>query len=555
MRFLVVIESPRVGAYLFASPWLRETRGAMVLLNLVLRREIKAIHKELGITGCEKIYWGGGSGRFLFETETDAESFRNAVSARFREKAIDAGVVVQVLERSPSQSFLDSVIEGVRLARLDQGRRPENAPVLTGRGVRPCSSCGKEPAESIFPLKGTHGVCRACIAKREAAEGLYSRVKPGKRHYLPLESAHNLARQYSNKFILTNLGQYTESEGYSVYLPKNFETIGLVSRPNSALGFIHANADRVGEYVKVLASMCGNDEEAKRAYRAFSEIIDRATREAAVEAVLENVDVRDENGSDRAIPAEFMLAGDGELMLAVPAHNALDITLQFLRKFQKKTQELQRHYLDKKDLREVFAPNGLSASAGIVLTRNHYPARDLMELAGELTKLAKTKSADLAQRLKRGAPDGEETGMLDFMVFSQAASEPFKERRHKKREANPAGDKTIILTERPYTCAEAEALLEAIRSLKADKITRSKLKALYAAVLQRPMQAQFEALTIRESLKASGSLTDRSTPEKLFAQLPRFPFRDNTDATWSTCLPAILDLYDFVQPSNIDLRP
>jgi hypothetical protein len=549
MSFLVVIESPKIGAYLFASPWLREIRGAMVLLNLLLRRETKAISKELGLAAYERIYWGGGSGRFLFETQKDAESFRDAVLARFREKAINAGVTVQVLERKAAQSFLEWVSEGVPLARLDAGFPPVNPPGLGGRSVRPCTSCGIESAEFALTERDVSGVCRTCLAKREAAEKIYSKVKPGKRHCRPLESAHNLARQYSNKFVFTNLAQHTELEGYTVYLPRSFEAIGQASRPSNSLGFIHANANRTGEHVKNLASICGNEAEAKRAYRAFSEIIDKATREAAVEAVLDNVDRRDEHSSERLLPAEFMVAGDGDLILAVPAHNALEVAIHFLRKFQEKTVELQQHYIDKKDLQGFFAPNGVSASAGLVLAHLRHPARDLMELAGKLTKSAKTKSADLAQKLKRGEPGGEETGTLDFMVFSQAASEPLQEGRRSKREANPGGDKTIILTERPYTCTEAEGLLETIRALKAGKVTRSKLKALSAALLQKPVQAHSEALTIEERLKAAGDLSGGSAPEDLFAEQSRLPFRENTDGTWSTCLPDIIELYDFVQSS------
>jgi hypothetical protein len=316
------------------------------------------------------------------------------------------------------------------------------------------------------------------------------------------------------------------------------------------MGFIYADGNRMGEFVKNLGSICRNDEEAKKAYRAFSEITDKATREAAVEAVLEQVDLKTENDRDRFLPAEFIMAGGDRLMLAVPAHNALDVTIHFMRQFQQQTIEFQQHYIDKNELRGFFAPKGLTTSAGIVLSDVHYPARDVRALAGDLLKLAKAKSAALAQKLKLGEHDGEETGALDFMVFNQAGGEPVKERRRKKYEGSPAEHKSIILTERPSTCNEAERLLQTIRALKAENVPRSKLKALCATVFQEPTQAQFEARAIKERLKAAGKLTDGSAMQKLLASLSQLPYRENVDGTWSTPLTETLELYDFIQPKK-----
>lgn len=548
MRFLVVIEAPMVRPYLFASPWLQEIRGAAALLDSLNRRETKSIPKRLRVQAYERVFLGGGAGRFLFERAEDAEDFKNAVLDRYREKTVMAHVAVQVLERKTGQAFQEWVSEGVHLARLSVGGLPVGVPIPTGGGVRPCCSCGTKSAEFTPIEHGDPRLCRACRVKRHAAEQLYSKVKPGSEHYRPLESAHNLARQYSNKFILTNLAQYNEAEGNSVYLPEDFEAIGQASQPLDYMGFIWANGNRTGEHIRNLAAICRNGDEAKRAYRAFSEITDKATRQAAVEAVLEHVDIRTEDDRDRFIPAEFILAGGENLMLAVPAQNAVDVAIHFMRAFQKKTVELQQHYIDKNDLKGFFAPEGLTASAGIVLANVHYPAGDLATLADDLMKLAKEKAAALARKLPPGEPGGEETGTLDFMVFRDGGSESIKEMRSGEYKGSSSGDKPVILTERPYTCAEADGLLQAIRAIKAMEVPRSELMALHSAAFQEPMRAQSTALAIMERLTAKGNRAQGKAPEQLLSSLAQLPFRENTDGILSTCLTELIEIYDFIQP-------
>ncbi len=64
------------------------------------------------------------------------------------------------------------------------------------------------------------------------------------------------------------------------------------------------------------------------------------------------------------------------------------------------------------------------------------------------------------------------------------------------------------------------------------------------------MQAQFDALRIRERLKVTGDL-ERSAPlNDLLTSLPIFPFRKQDDNCWSTPLTEIIELYDFIQPEK-----
>jgi hypothetical protein len=98
-RFLVVIETQRVKGYLFASPKLRETRGASLLLDRLNRRETQAV---LDRTGGRAIYLGGGSGKVLFEDGEEARDFSNQILDLYRQNAWSVRVSAEVVEREGS---------------------------------------------------------------------------------------------------------------------------------------------------------------------------------------------------------------------------------------------------------------------------------------------------------------------------------------------------------------------------------------------------------------------------------------------------------------------
>ncbi|MBF8276365.1 MAG: hypothetical protein HW390_1438 [Candidatus Brocadiaceae bacterium] len=418
-RFLVVIETQKVKSYLFASPIMRETRGGSVLLDALNRKETKRILQELGHVRYEEIYLGGGSGRVLFENKHDAEKFKKEVLELYRRETTNARVSVEIVERINDESFAEWVSRGVMMTQQNKLGRVEGVPVLAGRWIRPCTSCGSEPAEMTLSEHREHWLCRACSLKRENVNGLYKEIKPTKRGSKVLKSSSALALKYTDNFIFSTLAKYNEEANCQVFLPQDFDDIGQFSRPSNYMGFIYADGNRMGETIKEIGRLFPKDEDAKRAYKAFSEIVDQATREAAVEVILKVVDFEEWKTADgmyRSIPAEFIMAGGDDLMLAVPSHNAMDVAVLFIERFQEKTKQLQEDYVKNGKLPKPFAEKGLTTSAGVVIAHTNYPISDLMSLAGELMKIAKKKSAELLHT------QGCETGTLDFLALTEAGS-------------------------------------------------------------------------------------------------------------------------------------
>lgn len=571
MRFLVVIETQKVKSYLFASPIMRETRGASVLLDMLNRRETERLLKKHAPSGFEIVYLGGGSGRILFEDVHEANTFRDKVLNLYRRRTVNARLAVEVVERNGDECFPDWMRRAVGETQRNKLGRVEGVSILAGRWIRPCTSCGSEPAEEMLTEHGLLQLCRSCILKRVEVTNLYDDIKRVSKEFKPTENlwpllkpASELAEHYAEEFIFTTLARRNKEERFRVFLPQDLNDIGEHSMPRNYIGFIYADGNRMGEVVKHLAEVFRDEESAKQAYKAFSRIIDEATRQAAVDAVMTKVDLGAEKEGFRSIPAEFIMAGGDDLMLIVPAQNALDVAALFMETFQARTLDLQNKYVKDGELSDIFSPRGLTTSAGVVIAHAHYPVSDLMSLARDLMKLAKKKSA-IAAKADAGFDKAIETGTIDFMVLTESVSEPAKDRRAREYTQKVPGShnrgRKVSLTERPYTAEGIKKLLSIIRELKRSTVPRTKLKALYSALFRGTMQAQFDSLLILERLKSSGDLKPGSVLDDLVRSLDRFPFRINPDpdaeAVLTTPLTEIIELYDFVRviEQNTQIAP
>lgn len=177
-HFLVVIETQRVKGYLFASPIMRETRGASLLLDTLNRVETGNLLAAYTEAEVESVYLGGGSGRVLFATRHQADVFAQQVQALYQQRTANARVSVEVVEPQAGESFPAWMARGVGESQKNKLARVEAIPLIAGRWIRPCSSCGLEPAEDVrTDVQGTHYLCVACLKKRRTVATFYREVK------------------------------------------------------------------------------------------------------------------------------------------------------------------------------------------------------------------------------------------------------------------------------------------------------------------------------------------------------------------------------------------
>ena len=194
MSFLLVIETQKVKSYLFASPIMRETRGASLLLDLLNRKKIKKLLGKLNENNYKVIYLGGGTGRILFRVEQEAETFKNKVLELYRQKTINARVSVEIEPRDKDEKFADWMRRGVGKSQQNKLGQVEGIHLIGGRWIRPCTSCGSEPAEKMFLEHDEQRLCRACLLKRREINKLYVKIKPRKEGYRVLKrSSHTFS--------------------------------------------------------------------------------------------------------------------------------------------------------------------------------------------------------------------------------------------------------------------------------------------------------------------------------------------------------------------------
>lgn len=538
-RYLVVIETLRVKRFLFASPFLRETRGASALLDRLNRAETRALLAKF--PGGKEIYFAGGSGRALFSNAGEAEGFASAVRDLYRRETESAQVSAVAVEREPAEAFAAWMARGVGASQKTKTARIEGVPILGGRWLRPCTSCGQEPAvESSSDIQGAHRLCGGCGKKRAEAKRLYGEAKKRAGDQRPrLPSASMLSSSLRGTVFETlrdQAGVDTE-----LRLPLDLDDIGEASHPRGYIGLIYADGNRMGETIQKLGDLFPGDEAARKAYTTFSSLVDRATREAAVEVLLDMVATSGQGPSDklRDLPAEIVLAGGDDLILIVPAHLAVPVAARFIEAYQRRTLELQDDAVGHGNLAQPFAEDGLTTSAGVVLAHQSYPALLLVDVAAELMKSAKKAAA---------TTEGKPEGTLDFAVISEAGSESVLDRREHEYLGKLPSGKPFRRTERPYTAAGALELVDQIGALKAARTPRTKLKALYEVLFREPLEAQFEALQLKERLRTTGAL-EAGPLKDLVDKLNHFPFSDAT-GDWTTPLSELVELYDYVAAGN-----
>jgi hypothetical protein len=253
-QVLIVIETQRVKGYLFASPILRETRGASLLLDQLNRTETKRLLENY--KGCsEKIYLGGGSGRILFESKDKAEEFAGRVRELYREKTGNARVSVEVVKRDKKKngqdkSFPEWIARAVAEWQKNKLGRTEAVPTLAGRWVRPCSSCGKEAAHTITSdIQGKHHLCSSCLYKQQEVSDFYHGVRRNWDLSIPMPRLVKLKKEWPD-FILTILSETIKGDcgkEKHILLPQDFDQISEHSKPSNYIGFIYADGNRMGK--------------------------------------------------------------------------------------------------------------------------------------------------------------------------------------------------------------------------------------------------------------------------------------------------------------------
>ncbi len=384
--FLVLIETLSNQSFIFDTNKLREQMGASQLVLMAGTTYITEAFAD--VTGapsvamaplavpafvndatCNRPLESGAaaeiiiatSGKSLLLTRTlsDAQRIVSYVTEKVLREAdgMDvAGVIVPFdlsevrINIGKAVSDAHARIEQVRLERPSALLRHPRLPI-----VAPCAFSGRASGAHYFVGEGSerelHIVSHASRAKRDKRDEAIDRMK---QQAFPLDEG----RQSKLSRYLHNLdAALSKSEGW----------FAVVHADGNGLGQVFLDFER-----RVNEAGGTKDRDYIGFYRAFSQSIESCSGQAFHDALSAWPD------TPRLVP---LVVGGDDLTIVCEGSRALDFTRRYLDSFEALTKSAAGV--------KAISPNGLSACAGIALTKSHFPFHAGYELAEGLLRSAK----------------------------------------------------------------------------------------------------------------------------------------------------------------------
>ena len=466
--FVVQIDTPSVKQYVFGTDPLNEVRGASACLDRLNRQEMdRVLRAHLGAAAVEKIYANGGSAQFLVRTP-DKTSVETACRALVRHLGAETkGAVRAVYGIAPlrdGDSYRDAL--GVAHFRMrcrrefESGHRaPSTMPI-----IMECSSASHLPAAHIE--RSPEVTMLSDASRRKVREGRAARTGDVWSRWM----RH-----------LGETGPWTAREHWKNLRCENITDLGERSSWRDYVGVVYADGNAMGKVVQEL--------DRPETCRHFSTIVDNSLREACfsglqevmgteIEEIREAANLGPESApeSPRVLPADILLLGGDDLLVAVPADRALNFARRVISEFERLTRERIAALQDeaaRRFFRHRLEGRGFTISCGVAIARGTYPFYLSLDLAEQLLRNAKRGA-------KQGASDGTaDDARIDFHVVTGASSQSLEHVRKDTYRTETAAPRTL----RPLTSTQLEMLRDAVAELRRVGFPRSKLHELRDAAL------------------------------------------------------------------------
>ena len=494
--FVIVIDTPSIKKYVFGTDPLNEIRGASARLDWLNRSEMERCLREYpGMGRVETIYANGGSAQFLVH-RSDATTIKAACESMTRYIREQTGGEVGIVYGIAPFTDAASYPEAARMARFQLRCQREFATYHRSASLIPimmgCESAPDLPASRI----SRDGDILSKSSYEKAEEGRDTRH----------DGLWNEWMQH-----LADPGPWLAEEDWQELRCERTTEIGARSSWEGYLGVVYADGNAMGKFVQAI--------DQRETFRQFSRIVDESIREACFTAL--NEVLKSEIDKVRAthkqqeqpepLPADILLLGGDDLLVALPADCALDFALKVTNAFECSTKAKIADLPDaeRQFFRDRLGDQSFTISCGVAVARSNYPFYLALDLAEQLLKNAKRQDSYIGH-------GGEQTrARIDFHVVTGANSYALKQVRE---------DTYGVLTEarrtlRPLSCSQLEKLRTSIQELDAVKFPRSKLHELQEVAL-----ASSESQTewrIRDIFARSRHGRDRSQRRALWEAVAR----------------------------------
>ena len=390
--FVIVIDTPSIKKYVFGTDSLNEVRGASARLDYLNRVEMEnRLGEYLSPSGVqvEPIYANGGSAQFLVH-ECDAATARAACTSMVQYIHEQTGGEVRVVYGIAPMTDKASYRQAVQTAHFQMRAQREFATCHRSASLIPtmmeCESASHLPAHIEHPdadgikilSKASHG--KAQQGREASRSGLWA-------DWVQSLADEKDLREHWDKLrckSLTDIGDFSAWRGY--------------------IGVVYADGNSMGKIIQAM-----NRQEV---FQQFSRIIDQSIQEACF-AALSQVSQKEVANFQKALkdrrsfqylPADILLLGGDDLLVAVPADRALNFALTATETFEC----LTREKIDAlpKETRQFFrqrlGERGFTISCGVAVAKSNYPFYLLLDLAEQLLRNAKRKDSHYSRSTTEG---------------------------------------------------------------------------------------------------------------------------------------------------------
>ena len=532
MTFLVQIDVPSIKSYVFGTDPLNEVRGASARLDRLNRHEMgRVLREHLGTAELETIYANGGSAQFIVRG-CDADTVEAACRRMIRSIREQTGGEVRaahgIAPLPDDGAYRDAVTQAHFQLRCRRGFAGGHHSASTLPAIMECQSASHLPAVGVnFGAEGDRMLSEA--SRLKASEGRDARAGAVWRRWME---------------HLRESGPWPAHDEWPDLRCADVNAIGDQSSWRNYVGVVYADGNAMGKVVQALDS--------PETCRRFSEIVDDSIREACflgLDAVM-GVDIErvrraiDHDSRPPPVPADILLLGGDDLLVALPADRALDFALCVTGEFER----LTRAKIDgvKEDgvrrfFQERLGDSGFTISCGVAIVRSTYPFYLALDLAEQLLRSAKRIPNE-----KSGAYD---TARIDFHVVAGANSYALEQVRTDTYRTDSKESRTL----RPLTPVQLLEVRGAVRDLRSANFPRSKLHELLdAALATQPRHAERRIREIfARARHGAGSSQRRALWDAVQRLRPaghevRFPWFQSGNRQW-LCVADVVDAYDLFQ--------
>ena len=330
---------------------------------------------------------------------------------------------------------------------------------------------------------------------------------------------------------------------------RDFNEMAGGDHGNSRMGLVYADGNAMGKLIPQIDSPA--------AFEVFSEIVDGSIREScyrALDHVLSEELKILRSGKNCRLPADILLLGGDDLVVALPAKRALLFAETVASEFQEITRQRILNLAPGNSLKRCFERLHvicLTISCGVAVASSRYPIGLLLELAENLLANAKQRGSQSSKSSEYQAPS-----MIDFQSIT--ASSGHELQRFRRDQFFVDCIDNVPRTLRPYSLGQMQILRTSINTLHSlsRPIPRGKIKSIYQAATE---PSAFRSRLLSRELftrvdlthqKALTTIMHRFADESTF-DINHYPWI-TTDGARCCVLPDLVDAFDLYE--NRDLR-